>query len=178
MASKYSDSIKLEAENLWYKGHTIAEIQKALSKKKPGIQYSTIQKWVYTKNKKTNKNWDDYKQEIINSSREIVKNQNQNRYIALKQKAEILQDNLYKQLTETNLEVKSYEGGTYAFKTISEFVLLIEDKYEGKKTVKEVIAILIDTLNQVPEVRDAIYKNSNEIEKKLNERFNGDTLVK
>jgi hypothetical protein len=166
----YNDSIKLEAENLFHRGYNLNQITELLAKKYPKISYVTISKWATTKDK-NGKIWEDYKKEIIVRAREISHKSLANKYAEMKQKAEIIKEGLEHTLLSGKLEVKSIEGAIYAWKGLSEFIILIEEKYESKRTPKEIVLEFLDILNTVPQIRDALKKNWNLVEDELKRRL-------
>jgi hypothetical protein len=166
----YNDSIKLEAENLFHRGHNLNQIVEILKKKHPKISYTTVEKWANTQDKK-GKIWEDYKKEIIVQAREISHKSLANKYAEMKQKAEIIKEGLEQTLLSGNLQIKSIEGAIYAWKGLSEFIILIEEKYESKRTPKEIVLEFLDILNSVPQIKDVLKKHWNLVEDELKRRL-------
>jgi hypothetical protein len=169
----YTPNIKLEAENLYLRGHNLNQITEQLKKKHPKITHTTISKWA-TKKDKSGKTWDDYKNEIITTARQISHQTAKNRYAVIKEKALIIQEGLERTLLSGNLEIKSPENAIYAWKGLNEFILMIEDKYESKKTPKEIVVEFLDVLNSVPQIMNPIKKHWNLVEDELKRRIEED----
>ncbi len=163
-------SIKLEAENLFHRGYNLNQITATLAKKYPTISYVTISKWANQKDK-SGKTWADYQNQIVAQAREISHKSVANKYSVIKQKAEILRDNLEQELLNPNLTTKSKEGGIYAWKGLTEFIILIEEKHELKRTPKEIVLEFLDILNSVPQIKDVLSKYWTLVESELKRRL-------
>lgn len=169
----YNSSVKLEAENLFLRGYNLNQIVEMLKKKYPKISYSSVLKWSETKDK-SGRTWKDIQKEVVEQARAITHTNLTNKYALLKQKAEILKENLEEELLNPELKTKSKEGGIYAWKSLNEMILMIEDKYESKKTPKEIVLEFLDILNSVPQIKDVLKKNWNLVEEELKRRINED----
>jgi len=167
----YSPLIQLEVENLYLRGNNANQIVEILKKKYPKLKHPTINKWA-TKPDKWGKTWEDRRKEIISTAREISHNSAKNRYAVMKEKALIIQEGLEKTLLSKNLEVKSPEGAIYAWKTLNDFILNIEEKYESKKSPKEIVLEFLDILNTVPQIKDTLRKHWNLVEDELKRKIN------
>lgn len=166
----YSPIIQLEAENLFLRGMNLNQIVETLKKKYPKINYATVTKWA-TKPDKSGKTWEDRKMEIIASARQISHNSAKNRYAIMKEKALIIQEGLEKTLLSKNLEVKSPEGAIYAWKTLNDFIINIEQKYEYTKTPKEIVMEFLEILNSIPQIKEVLKKHWNLVEDELRRRI-------
>lgn len=166
----YSAGLKIEAENLYHKGYNINQITEILKKKYPKLSHTTVLKWSQEKDE-NGKVWEDYKKDILVQARQISHQSIANRYGAMKEKAEIIKEGLEKTLLSGNLEIKSIEGAIYAWKGLSEFIILIEEKYEKKRTPKEIVLEFLDILNTVPEIQITLKKYWPKVETELKRRL-------
>ena len=166
----YESSIKLEAENLYHRGYNLNQITEMLRKKHPTVSYKTVEKWAKAKDK-SGKTWEDYRNQIMTNAREIAHQSVANKYALMKEKASIMRENIEQALLGGKLEIKSPEGAIYAWKALAEFEFMIEDKYEKKKTPKEIVLEFLDILNTVPQIQVVLKKNWNLVEEELKRRI-------
>lgn len=166
----YSKQVQLEAELLYLKGYSINQIVTTLQKKYPKLSHNTVTKWATTPDQ-YGKTWEDYKNQTIQQARELTHKNIATRYAEIKTKAEIIKQNLEETLLANKFEIKSVENAIYAWKGLAEFILLIEEKYETKRTPKEIVLEFLDILNTVPQIKDVLRKHWNLVEEELKRRL-------
>ena len=168
----YSDIIKIRAYALFIQGVSYDETARKLSAEFPQkVSPSTVRKWAEAKDIR-GYSWNDYRNDTRVEARHTIEIREKSRLVAIRDKAEILSEKLFKNLTdEAAPKLSSADGGTYAFKAISEFLLKVDEKAGQQIDVIAVIQSVLEIFAAVPSVRDAIQANWGEIEKEIRLRI-------
>jgi len=168
----YNDNVKIKAYSLFIQGTSYEETARILSKDFAiSVRANTIKNWSEKKDI-MGYTWADYRADIRNVARQTVESAEKNRLVAIRDKAQTLAESLYDQLTaDAAPKVTSAEGGVYAFKSISDFMLKLDAKTQGNMNVVVVIQMVIDIFGEVPEVKSVILKHWKKIEKEIRVRI-------
>jgi HD-GYP domain-containing protein (c-di-GMP phosphodiesterase class II) len=89
----------------------------------------------------------------------------------LRSKSETILEALYNQITAKSPKVKSFEGAVYAFKTISEFSLALDEKNSEQLHPLLVVQAMLEVFQEIPEVRRAIKGNWERIYREIQDRL-------
>ncbi len=168
----YQDFIKIRAYALFIQGTTYEETARMLAKDFGiTITPNTIKNWA-EKTDSRGGTWIDYRNETRTVAKQTVEVAEQARVVKIRDKADTLQEKLYEQLTGENApKVGSAEGGLYAWKAVSEFLIKLDKKSQEDVSIIVVIQIMLEIFAEVPEVRNIIKKHWSHIEKEIRIRI-------
>lgn len=168
----YRDSVKIRAYALFIQGITYEETARLLSREfSIKITPNTIKNWAEKKDSRGG-TWIDYRNETRLVARETVEVAEKSRIVAIRDKAETLTEKIYNQLTgEAAPKISSMDGGSYAFKSLAEFLLKLDQKTQENMSVVAVIQMMLEIFAEVPEVKKAIFKYWPAIEKEIRIRI-------
>ncbi len=163
----YDDITKSQAFVLFCQGVSFRKIAEVLSTH-PGcekITHSTIKSWseVPDGNGRT---WEDRKTECLALTDKIEKN------VIVRNRAEILKEtdtvlnSILDEIRGKNLEFKTKDAAIYAFKALAEWSEKIKDK-EKRISIEDQVTMLLDAMNEIPEVAEALSKHWTEINEKF-----------
>ena len=170
----HSQTVKLQAYTLFLQGNTYESIADDLKENfsLQSLSPTTVRNWAESEDGQ-GETWHDHRRKVMNMCRHHVEVQTAGKAAAIRQKAETIQEALYDQITgEKAPKATSLEGATYAFKTISEFVLSLEKASENMAPLAIVQSIL-EIFRDIPEVNQAIEKHwpviRDEIKKRMSQ---------
>lgn len=163
----YSSAIKLRAYTLYLQGDSFEgvaiKIREEFSVK---ITANTIRLW------EEEENWENERQKLGALMRENTQERITTKLTELAEKANIIQETLFKRMMDTAPpKISSMEGVTYAWKTISEFLVTLNQQSTRDMSPIVVVQALLDILGAIPAVRDAIEQNWPQIEKEISARI-------
>ena len=168
----YQDHIKIRAYTLYINGTSFEETAKTLSKDfQISITANTIKNW---SEKKDNRgfSWEDYRSEIRAIARQTVETAEKNRLVSIRDKTGTLLEGLYNQMTaDAAPKLGSYDGGSYAFRSLAEFLLKLDEKAKDGMSEIAIIQMVLDIFSGVPDVGKAINKHWEQIEKEIRIRI-------
>jgi len=168
----YSDSVKIRAYALFIQGVTYEETARLLSKDfKIKITPNTIKNWAEKKDSHGG-TWIDYRTETRAVAMQTVEAAEKNRIVAIRDKAETLTEKIFDQLVgDAAPKISSMDGGSYAFKSLADFMLKLDQKTQQDMSVVAIIQMMLEIFAEVPEVRKVIHKHWPEIEKEIRIRI-------
>lgn len=175
----YNDSVKLRAYNLFLQSlsyEAIAEtIRREFNLNK--LSPTTVRNWA-EKADAGGGTWIEYRQNVRALMRRNVNEANAGRAAEIQSKAETIQQALFDRITsEEAPKVSSMEGGAYAFKTISEFILALDKKNGSDMSPLLVVQAMLEIFKEIPDVRRAIEKHWKYIRDRIDGRMNGDSAA-
>ena len=163
----YDDIAKSQAFLLFCNGVSFRRIAEILSTH-PGcdsITHSTVKKWSETPDKNS-LTWTERKAEysavVAKSEKDIVI---RNRADMLNETDNIL-NSILTELKEKKLEFKTKDAAVYAFKALAEWSEKIKDK-EKRISIEDQVTLLLDAMNEIPEVAEVLSKHWTEINTKF-----------
>jgi len=164
----YQDFVKIRAYALFLQGITYEETARLLAKEfKIKITPNTIKNWAEKKDSRGG-SWIDYRTETRAVAMQTVEVAEQSRIVKIRDKAETLTEKIYDQLTgDAAPKISSMDGGSYAFKSLAEFLLKLDQKTQENMSVVAVIQMVLEIFAEVPDVRKAIQKHWPAIEKEI-----------
>lgn len=169
----YSDLIKIRAYALFIQGISYEEIARQITDEfGKKLSAGTVRKWAEAADAK-GFTWIDYRQETRVIARQSIEAREQNRLVAVRDKAVFVMDKIYDKLSDDKAapKISSFDGGAYAFKTIAEFALKLDDKAASQPDIIFVIQTVLDIFAEIPEVRDVIQANWALVEKEIRIRI-------
>ncbi len=168
----YSDSIKIKAYALVIQGTTYEETARVISREfGVKITPNTIKNWAEKKDVH-GRSWLDYRNETRAVAMQTVEAREKNRILTIRDKAEILTEKIYDQLTgKAAPKISSMDGGSYAFKSLSEFMLKLDQKSQENVSIVMVVQLMLEIFAKVPDVKKAIQKHWQKIEKEISVRI-------
>jgi hypothetical protein len=168
----YQDHIKIRAYTLYINGTSFEETAKTLSKDfKISITANTIKNWSEKKDAR-GFSWEDYRSEIRTIARQTVETAEKNRLVSIRDKTETLVESLYDRMTgDAAPKLGSFDGGSYAFRSLSEFLLKLDEKTQAGMSEIAIIQMVLDIFSGVPDVAKAINKHWKHIEKEIRIRI-------
>lgn len=176
----YPDFIKIRAYSLVIQGTSYEETARKLTKEY-GVKITpnTVKNWAEKKDARGG-SWKDYRDETRAVAMQTVEAREKNRIISIRDKAATLTEKIYDQLTgDAAPKLSSLDGGTYAFKSLSEFMLKLDQKSQENISIIMVVQIMLEIFSEVPDVKKAIQKHWQLIEKEIRLRIlheNPDTV--
>jgi len=168
----YQDSVKIRAYALFIQGITYEETARLLAREfSITITPNTIKNWAEKKDSRGG-TWIDYRTETRAVAMQTVEVVEKNRMVAIRDKAETLTEKIYEQLTGAAApKISSMDGGSYAFKSLSEFLLKLDQKTQEDMSVVTIIQMVLEIFAEVPEVSRIIQKHWPAIEKEIRIRI-------
>lgn len=168
----FRDAIKIRAYALFLQGITYEETARILAKDfKIKITPNTIKNWAEKKDSRGGC-WIDYRTETRAVAMQTVEVTEQSRIVSVRDKAAHLSEILYDKLVaEAGPKVSSFDGGSYAYKNLTEFVLKLDQKTQENMSVVAIIQMMLEIFAEVPEVRQVIKKHWPAIEKEIRVRI-------
>jgi hypothetical protein len=168
----YPDYIKIRAYALFIQGNTYEETARLLAKEfKVKITPNTIKNWAEKKDSHGG-SWIDYRNDTRAVAMQTVEVAETSRIVKIRDKAETLTEKIYDQLTgDAAPKISSMDGGSYAFKSLSEFLLKLDQKTQENMSVVSIIQMVLEIFAEVPEVRKIIQKHWASIEKEIRIRI-------
>ena len=168
----YQDSVKIRAYALFIQGTSYEETARILAKDfKITITPNTIKNWAEKKDSRGG-TWIDYRRDTRAVAMQTVEVAEKSRIVSIRDKAQILTEKIYDQLVgEAVPKISSYDGGAYAFKSIADFMLKLDQKTQENTSVVSIIQMMLDIFGEVPDVRKIIVKHWPEIEKEIRIRI-------
>lgn len=168
----YQDSIKIRAYALFIQGTSYEETARVLAKDfKIKVTPNTIKNWAEKKDSRGG-TWIDYRSDTRAVAMQTVEVAEKSRIVAVRDKAEVLTEKLYNQLVgEAAPKLSSFDGGTYALKSIADFMLKLDQKTQENTSAVAIIQMMLDIFGEVPEVRKVILKHWSAIEKEIRIRI-------
>lgn len=175
----YSNSIKNKAYALYLQGSNAEQISKALedyTDKK--IAPNTIRGWI-EKEDSNGETWDDQKTKIEYQVRQRIENEATTEKQQVRTRVSTLSKALFDNLVnEKAPEVKSFEGAIYAFKALSEMSINLEDEDNERWSPVNAAHIILEELNNIPEVRKMLKKHWKKIQVGIAQKLNVATKTK
>lgn len=168
----YQDFIKIRAYALFLQGINYEETARQLARDfKIKITPNTIKNWAEKKDSRGG-SWLDYRNETRSVAMQAVEVAEQSRIVKIRDKAETLTEKIYENLTgEAAPKISSMDGGSYAFKSLAEFLLKLDQKTQENMSVVAIIQMVLNIFTEVPEVGKVINKHWLEIEKEIRIRI-------
>lgn len=168
----YGDGVKIRAYALFIRGTSFEETARRLCGEFGiSISAATVRNWAEEKDA-SGSSWADYRRELRVSAQRSVEALERNKLLAVRDKAGILQEKLFEQLTSNAaLKVGSVEGGLYAWKTVADFFVKMDEKSKGTVNAAAVIQMMLDLFSSIPEVSEAIAAHWQEIEEEIRVRI-------
>ncbi|MCL2154173.1 MAG: hypothetical protein FWH53_00770 [Leptospirales bacterium] len=164
----YNDNVKIRAYSLFIQGTSYEEAARLLSKDFAiSITPNTIKNWAEKKDKR-GFSWADYRSDIRDVARQTVESVEKNRLVEIRDKTRTLVDSFYDQIVDdAALKVSSKDGALYAFKTLADFELKLEEKTKENMSVLVIIQMVLEIFSEVPDVKRVIQKYWKQIEKEI-----------
>ncbi|MBN2157911.1 MAG: hypothetical protein JW807_00845 [Spirochaetes bacterium] len=168
----YNDTIKLRAYTMYLQGASYEEIARDLRKSfgEKKLKGTTVRSWA-EKPDDRGETWEDHRNRVKAVMRRNAEDAAATKLADIRAKSETILEKLYKQLTERSPKVKSFEGAVYAFKTISEFSLALDDKNREQLHPLLVVQAMLEVFQEIPEVRRVIKTNWERIYIEIQERL-------
>ena len=168
----YPDSIKIRAYAFVVQGISYEESARKIIKEY-GVKISanTIKNWAEKKDIH-GRTWKDYRDDTRAVAMQTVNAVEKSRLVKMRDKADTLQEKLYEQLTaKTAPKVGSAEGGMYAWKAVAEFLMKLDQKSQENVSIVMVVQTMLEIFAGVPDVKKAIQKHWQLIEKEIRIRI-------
>lgn len=168
----YNDTIKLRAYSMYLQGSGYEDIARTLRDEygEKKLKGSTVRAWAEKPDDKGD-TWADHRNRVKAVMRRNVEDMATTRIAELKSKTETILESLYMQMTTKVPKIKSFEGAIYAFKTISEFSLALDDKNRDQIHPLLVVQAMLEVFQEIPEVRRAIKTNWERIYNEIQDRL-------
>ncbi len=169
----YNDSVKFNAYSLYLQGLSYDDIATRV-KTEMGLaklRGATIRAWAEKSDEK-GETWEDYRTKVRAVMRRNVDDVAASKLTELQTKTETILEALYAQITATKSpKIKSFEGAVYAFKTISEFSLALDEKNRDHLHPLLIVQAMLEVFQEIPDVRRAIKTNWERIYREIQERL-------
>ncbi len=177
----YKDTVKLRAYTLFLQGMNYEQIAAKLKDyfNLKTLRGQTIKTWAETTDE-DGYSWDDHRSRVRSSMKETTETAYRNRYSEIRIKAETIQEALYNQMIDEdkNLQVKSFEGAVYAYKTIAEFALNLSEMENNRQHPLIVVQTMLEVFQEIPAVRKAIKDNWKQIAGLIQSRLAGEGVMR
>jgi hypothetical protein len=134
------------------------------------LKGTTVRAWAEKPDDKGD-TWEDHRNRVKAVMRRNIEEMAATRLSELKSKTETILESLYTQMTTKVPKIKSFEGAIYAFKTISEFSLVLDDKNRDQLHPLIVVQAMLEVFQEIPEVRRAIKTNWGRIYNEIQDRL-------
>jgi hypothetical protein len=169
----YDENKKLFAYTLFMQSlnpEEIAEkIKQTFALKK--FAANTVRRWA----EDTDKNdltWEDHRSRVLQIARTRVEKSSADKLSEIQTKTETIAQKLYDMLlTNTELKGSTFDGVAYAFKTMMEFTMKLEDRKAGELSPIMIIQTMFDIFNSIPEVRGVLKKHWPKITRDISARM-------
>jgi hypothetical protein len=168
----YSDSVKIRAYSLFIQGTAHEEIARIL-RKEFGITISagTVRNWAETKDSR-GMTWEEQRSAIRSTVQHNIEVSGAARLSEIREKVGTIQEKLYEQLISKKApKIGSFEGAVYAFRTIADFGVKLDQKASEEINVLVVIQTMLEIFAEVPEIRKVIQKHWKHVENEIKVRI-------
>jgi hypothetical protein len=168
----YSDSVKIRAYRLYLQGMPYEETARVL-RKEFGISISagTIRNWAETKDSR-GMTWEEQRSAVRSMVQRNIEVSGAARLSEMREKVGTIQEKLYEQLVSKKApKIGSFEGAVYAFRTIADFGVKLDQKASEEINVLVVIQTMLEIFAEVPEIRKVIQKYWKHVESEIRVRI-------
>jgi hypothetical protein len=169
----YDNNIKMRAYSLYLQGLSYEDIARDIkSSFGVNIATGTVRNWA-EKPDGSKSTWGDYRAKIRIEVRKNIDISEKDRVEKIRERASAIQEKLFDQIIDESAPgVNSMEGAVYAFKTISEFVIKLDEKNRDTNPLA-IVQTMLEIFWDIPEVRTSIQKNWQRVETGIKSRIMG-----
>jgi len=168
----YSATVKERAYTLFLMGNNPEQVADILRESHPKMSANTIRAWAESENE-SGETWFDLRGRVDSAARKRIESQAASERARGKSRASMIAAGLYDQIVKAlaDMEIKSIEQAVYAFRTMQEAAIKLEDAEMERWHPVNASTVVLEVLEEIPDVKKALRANWGQFTKRLSERL-------